>query len=67
LEIARESKAKVLSVDSANSKVLLSFSYKAGPELSKNLRALALKTTARMQGGTKRRGLRVVMDDPEAL
>jgi primosomal protein N' (replication factor Y) len=67
LEIARESKAKVLSVDSANSKVLLSFSYKAGPELSKNLRALALKTTARMQGGSKRRGLRVVMDDPEAL
>ena len=67
LEIARESKAKVLSVDSANSKVLLSFSYKAGPELSKNLRALALKTSARMQGGSKRRGLRVVMDDPEAL
>jgi primosomal protein N' (replication factor Y) (superfamily II helicase) len=67
LEIAKESKAKVLSVDSSNSKVLLSFSYQAGPELSKNLRALALKSSARMQGGTKRRGLRGVMDDPEAL
>lgn len=67
LDIARTSKAKVLSVDSATSKVLMSFSYQAGPELSKNLRALALKSTARMQGGTKRRGLRVVMDDPEAL
>jgi hypothetical protein len=28
---------------------------------------LALKTSARLQGGSKRRGLRVVMDDPEAL
>lgn len=67
LELAREANAKVLSVDAANSKVLLSFNYQAGPELSKSLRALALKSSARMQGGSKRRGLRVVMDDPEAL
>lgn len=67
LEIAKACGAKVLSVDAANSKVLMSFSYQAGPELSKSLRALALKTSARIQGGTKRRGLRVVMDDPEAL
>ena len=67
LEIAKACKAKVLSVDSASSKVLMSFSYQAGPELSKSLRALALKTSARLQGGSKRRGLRVVMDDPEAL
>jgi len=67
LQIAKASAAKVLSIDSANSKVLLSFSYQAGPELSKSLRALALKSSARMQGGSKRRGLRVVMDDPEAL
>lgn len=67
LKIAKDSKAKVLSVESATSKVLMSFAYQDGPELSKSLRALALKSTARMQGGTKRRGLRVVMDDPEAL
>ncbi len=67
LEIARQSKAKVLSVDAGSSKVLISFSYQAGPELAKGLRALALKSQARLQGGVKKRGLRVVMDDPEAL
>ena len=67
LEIARDCKAKVLSVDAGAGKALLSFSYQAGPELSKSLRALALKSAARVQGGTKRRGLRVVMDDPDAL
>jgi primosomal protein N' (replication factor Y) (superfamily II helicase) len=67
LEISKTLKAKVLSVDAAKSKVLLSFGYQAGPEISKSLRALALKTAARVQGGSKRRGLRVVMDDPDAL
>jgi primosomal protein N' (replication factor Y) (superfamily II helicase) len=67
LEVAKDCKAKVLSVDSATGKTLISFSYQAGPELSKSLRALALKTAARVQGGSKRRGLRVVMDDPDAL
>ena len=67
LEIARDCKAKVLSVDAAAGKILVSFSYQAGPELSKSLRALALKSAARVQGGSKRRGLRVVMDDPDAL
>ena len=67
LEIARDCKAKVLSVDAAAGKVIVSFSYQAGPELSKSLRALALKSAARVQGGSKRRGLRVVMDDPDAL
>ena len=67
LEIAKGSKAKVLNVDAGAAKVLLSFSYQSAAALSKELRALALKSSARMQGGTKRRGLRVVMDDPDAL
>ena len=67
LETARGSGAKILSVDASHGRVLISFSYKQGPDLSKNLRALALKSSARMQGGAKRRGLRIVMDDPDAL
>ena len=67
LEIARQCKAKVLSVDTGGGRTLLSFSYQGGPELSKSLRALALKSAARVQGGAKRRGLRVVMDDQDAL
>ncbi len=67
LEIARAAKAKVLNVDVANSKILISFGYQDAPEISKSLRAVALKSSARVQGGSKRRGLRVVMDDPDAL
>ena len=67
LEIANQCNAKVLSVDTAAGRTLLSFSYQGGPELSKSLRALALKSAARVQGGSKRRGLRVVMDDQDAL
>jgi primosomal protein N' (replication factor Y) len=67
LEIAKSNGAKVLSVDAGSGRVLLSFSYQLGPEISKSLRALALKSAARLQSGTKRRGLRVVMDDPDAL
>jgi primosomal protein N' (replication factor Y) (superfamily II helicase) len=67
LDLVRDAGAKVLSVDAAAAKVLISFGYQDGPEISKSLRALALKTASRLQGGTKRRGLRVVMDDPDAL
>ena len=67
LELAREGKARVLSVDTGAGRTLLSFSYQTGPELSKSLRALALKSAVRVQGGSKRRGLRVVMDDHDAL
>ena len=38
-----------------------------GPAIAKELRVVAIGATARTQGGTKRRGLRVVMDDPQAL
>jgi primosomal protein N' (replication factor Y) (superfamily II helicase) len=67
LSTAKSHKAKVLNVDAGSSKILISFSYQDAPELAKSLRALALKSSARVQGGTKRRGLRVVMDDPDAL
>lgn len=67
LEIARAERAKLLNVDTAASRVLISFSYQSAAELSKSLRALALRTAARTQGGSKRRGLKIVMDDPDAL
>ncbi len=52
---------------SENASALIRFSYSQGPEVSAKLRALALKTNARIVGGNKRRGLRIVMDDPVAL
>ena len=67
LEIAKSSKAKPLRVDPESGEALFSFSYQDGPNFSKALRAMALKTSARFQGGSKRRGLRIVMDDPNAL
>ena len=67
LDIASDSKAKVLRVDADSGTVLLSFSYQTGPDLAKSLRALALRTSARQYGAGKRRGVRVVMDDPQAL
>lgn len=67
LEIGKEANAKPLRVDTESGTVLFSFSYQDGPDLARNLRALALKTSARVQGGLKRRGVRVVMDDPNAL
>ena len=52
---------------SAEASALLRFSYSAGPQVASTLKALALKTNARLVGGNKRRGLRIVMDDPIAL
>ncbi|MEY4409662.1 MAG: hypothetical protein RLZ99_135 [Actinomycetota bacterium] len=46
---------------------LIRFSYSQGPEISTSLKALALKTNARLVGANKRRGLKIVMDDPAAL
>lgn len=46
---------------------LMRFAYSKGTEVSASLKALALKTNARLVGGQKRRGLRIVMDDPVAL
>lgn len=46
---------------------LVRFSYTHGAEVSANLKALALKTNARLVGANKRRGLKIVMDDPGAL
>jgi len=52
---------------SENSSTLIKFSYKIGPEIARELRTLALKTNARLVGANKRRGLRVIMDDANAL
>lgn len=46
---------------------LIRFSYSQGAEVSASLKALALKTNARLVGANKRRGLKIVMDDPGAL
>ena len=46
---------------------LIAFSYANGGAVSTALRQIAIKTNARLIGTNKRRGLRVVMDDPEAL
>ena len=67
LDIASEVKAKVLRVDAESGTVLLSFSYQTGPDLAKSLRALALRTASRQHGTGKRRGVRAVMDNPQAL
>ena len=46
---------------------LIKFSYRDGPAIAQALRTLAIKTNARLVGTSKRRGLRIVMDDPTAL
>lgn len=46
---------------------LICFSYDNGAAIALALRQIAIKTNARLVGTNKRRGLRVVMDDPEAL
>lgn len=46
---------------------LIKFSYRDGPAIAQALRTLAIKTNARLVGTNKRRGLRIVMDDPTAL
>lgn len=67
LEIAKQHRAKLLRVDAETGSVLMSFGYQQGPELAKSLRSFALTVSARVQGTRKRRGVRIVMDDPNAL
>jgi primosomal protein N' (replication factor Y) len=50
-----------------NATALIRFGYSQGAEVSASLKALALKTNARLVGANKRRGLKIVMDDPSAL
>ncbi len=50
-----------------NASALIRFGYSQGAEISASLKALALKTNARLVGANKRRGLKIVMDDPAAL
>jgi len=50
-----------------NASALIRFGYSQGPEVSASLKSLALKTNARLVGANKRRGLKIVMDDPGAL
>lgn len=52
---------------SESASALIRFSYSQGAEVSASLKALALKTNARLVGANKRRGLKIVMDDPGAL
>lgn len=52
---------------SEQASALIRFSYSQGPVISASLNALALKTNARLVGANKRRGLKIVMDDPGAL
>ena len=52
---------------SENASALIRFGYSQGAEVSASLKALALKTNARLVGTNKRRGLKIVMDDPSAL
>ena len=68
VEICTRLGAKLLRQElGEHSSTLLSFSYSIGPDLAGALRALAIKTNARLVGTNKRRGLRIVMDDARAL
>ena len=68
LELATNAGATVLRSNlSESSSALIRFSYSQGAEVSASLKALALKTNARLVGANKRRGLKIVMDDPGAL
>ena len=68
LELATKAGATVLRSNlSESASALIRFSYSQGAEVSANLKALALKTNARLVGANKRRGLKIVMDDPGAL
>ena len=48
-------------------RALIRFGYRQGPAVAKALRGVSVGTTARTINNSKRRGLRVVMDDPDAL
>jgi primosomal protein N' (replication factor Y) len=68
LDLATKAGATVLRSNlSESSSALIRFSYSQGAEVSASLKALALKTNARLVGANKRRGLKIVMDDPSAL
>jgi primosomal protein N' (replication factor Y) len=68
LELATKAGATVLRSNlSENASALIRFGYSQGAEVSASLKALALKTNARLVGANKRRGLKIVMDDPGAL
>ena len=68
LEIVTKAGATLLRSNlSDNASALIRFSYSQGAEVSASLKALALKTNARLVGANKRRGLKIVMDDPSAL
>jgi primosomal protein N' (replication factor Y) len=68
LDLATKAGATVLRSNlSENASALIRFSYSQGAEVSASLKALALKTNARLVGANKRRGLKIVMDDPSAL
>jgi primosomal protein N' (replication factor Y) len=68
LELATKAGATVLRSNlSESASALIRFSYNQGAEVSASLKALALKTNARLVGANKRRGLKIVMDDPGAL
>ena len=51
----------------AGGKALIKFKYSQGTEVSKALRAVAVKAVARHTSSGNRRGLKVVMDDMRAL
>ena len=68
LDLASQAGAVVLRSNLAeNATALIRFGYSQGAEVSASLKALALKTNARLVGVNKRRGLKIVMDDPSAL
>ena len=68
LDVANRAGATVLRSNLSDSaSALIRFSYSQGAEVSASLKALALKTNARLVGANKRRGLKIVMDDPSAL
>jgi primosomal protein N' (replication factor Y) len=64
---AKSEGATTLWVNHEAGSALIKFSYNHGPLIAKALRVVAIGATSRTQGATKRRGLRVVMDDPQAL
>ena len=64
---AKEQGATTLWVNHDSGSALIKFSYNQGPSVAKAIRVIAIGATSRTQGTSKRRGLRVVMDDPQAL
>ena len=65
VRVAVDSGAEVLR--NSGGKALIRFKYAQGAEVSKVLRAVAVKAAARSTASGNRRGLNVVMDDIKAL